>query len=128
MIHTSLPLAAIVAAAALASPEAVASGNVMPVLTPAHASTVDMIPEIHVTFPGADDEKVIVDEAKPITITDGTVIHSGVLYGWGAQRFIVFDDGIDITADGTWTLTLPAGTFTVNGAPVGAIEAVYTID
>ena len=63
----------------------------------------------------------------PVTITDGTTSHSCTIYGWGAHRFIVFDDGIDITDGGTWTITIPEGTFSVEGEASAPVEAVYTV-
>ena len=114
-------------ALAMIPASAAAAGSAVPSLYPEHAASVDCLPEIRLTFPGVEDENVVLDEEMPVTITEGTTSHSCTIYGWGAHRFIVFDDGIDITDGGTWTITIPEGTFSVEGEASAPVEAVYTV-
>lgn len=107
---------------------AVAAEKVAPSIYPEPSSTVSVIPEVRINFEGASDTTVFCNPYKTITLSNGEVSHKGDVYGWGANRFVVFADGADLTEEGVWTLTVPEGAFSVDGQQSAAVTAVFTID
>ena len=95
-------------------------------LDPADGTTVGSISEIALSFPNAP-YGMDVDDSKEVVLTNGAQSYTGEVGGWGNEdRYIWFDE--PVTGEGTWTLHIPAGTFSGDGEQNGDIEATYTIN
>ena len=108
-------------------------------LTPASGETVEEIAVVKVTFNKISGEDYFSGWEFPnATFTNGeTTVQAIVNYDWMSEsetRVMTVtpvdeaEEPAAITAAGTWTLTIEAGTFTYNGESNGTITAEYIIE
>ncbi|MCM1067120.1 MAG: hypothetical protein NC418_06070 [Muribaculaceae bacterium] len=107
-------------------------------LTPASGTAVKSLRVVYVNFPDftAYDMTLQADDEPAITFTKGDVTVN-CMFGpnWDSSDFRSFMivpcdadyNETPLTADGTWTLTIPEGTFVHEGELSKAIEATFTI-
>ncbi len=92
-------------------------------LTPAAGETVDNLSEITVTFPGA---KVVDYTELPITLVGPQTNASSMdVHGSANQWTVNFRNP---SVEGEYTVTFPAGAFTVDGEDSPEIQATYTFE
>lgn len=93
------------------------------ILSPADGTTVDNLSEIHVTFPGA--KKVDYTEIPITLVGPQTDASSMDVHGSGIQWSVNFRNP---STEGNYTVTFPAGAFTIDGEESEEIKATYTFE
>lgn len=99
-------------------------------LSPKDGDKVKSLSEISLTFPDAP-YGIDVDEAKGITLSNGTKTYNAIVGGWGQERYLTIVDDeeneVTVSENGEWTLTIAPGVFSADGDQNSEIKAKYTV-
>lgn len=101
------------------------------VADPADGSTVESLTEIKLTWTNAEEAEDTYESTLPITVTNaaGEVVTRGECYIYDGDDanvlHLVFYD--EVTEEGTYTVTIPAGRMLLDGTAAPAYSLTYTV-